>query len=72
MSGLLIDRLMLEIPDMPEEEGRKLAMEVAKGLLAAPGAADISVLRISVEADEGESHVDLAQKVLDQIMVKLS
>lgn len=68
MSGTTIGRLTLDLPAMPAERARSLALSVAAGLAQATGmsgGADIPSLRVLAEAGPPDT---LAQRIVAETL----
>jgi hypothetical protein len=61
MSGVEIDRLALEVPGLPAEQGRRLAELIAVGLAQARWASAPSIDRLNVTVSSWPSEGSLEQ-----------
>jgi hypothetical protein len=74
MNDIHIDRLVLQVPGLAEDEGRQLALQVAAGLAAAgglPEAGDIPALQLEVVADPRAGLPHLADRIVADMLRQL-
>jgi hypothetical protein len=74
MGDLQIDRLSLHVAGLSEAEGRRLALQVAEGLGAAPDTGtvrDIPTLRLDLTAAPGAGADELARQIVAEVLRQL-
>jgi hypothetical protein len=70
MTNVQIDRLVLQVPNLSVESGRRLALQIAEGLGEMADGIDVPTLRLDLRAPVGASVDDLAQQILAELRMR--
>ena len=74
MADMNIDRLIVRAPGLSEDQGRRLALQIAAQLAQAgglPAAGDIPKLDIRAAAARSVDVPDLARRIVDEALLQL-
>jgi hypothetical protein len=75
VAALFIDRLTLQVPGLSATDGRRLALQVARGLGAARvsgGARALPAVRLDITAATGAGVDELARQVVAAVLERVA